>query len=744
MVTFNFKKIDSNARCQNYVEGYKAIDGEILAFYINHKLDMNSIKCNNTDELYSKLLSGNGIYFLFGEENNKLNIYVGRTTQGINRCIQHTNKVEVSDVNIYDKWEHVIYFTGAIQEWSVDNIYDLERMFIGFFKSDKHKWESLNIQKGNVGKSDIRELNTKIAAILSFISQERFGFNIENINKSNTVIDKYLEETAKSAIEIMEEAEKSAKQQFKEDILNKLSDQESKDLEYGRKCREYSEFKSEINGSSNYIMQGRIYDNDKDRKEQDVITLESTASTMFNEIPIKYLDGEHTFLEIASKSGNLVVPIIDALMSDDINLPINGPSKIVLEWNRTKVSRLKHIIKNLIFAQAVSYKAYLITCETIIKCIERHLSNLGVDAIREYNELPNVKYTPNYIAYAKVRGKNKARELEKIIRTGFGEDMKFDIVIGNPPYQDGTKSIYPEFIDLALNLNPKYITMIVKDNWLTSDTLKFTRNNLIEFGLRSIIDYPIIGEVFPGVQVCACIFSAEKGYVGNTQISVIKDNKLTSILHENLKNMPIIPIDKIEFSVINKILSKHEESFGKETYPQEAFRITSVMGSGRGKNAYTLDYSTIKTDEFNVAVLCQDGRQPYYNWIRENDIPSRHELLDSYKIVAGACYSKNNNVVTGINVLGPRTICNATFAPLYVNKDKVMAYGAYTYIKTKFFRYLIRIMCESGLTHHSEARFALVPMQDFSKAWTDEELYEKYGFTREEIDHIESIMKSYD
>ena len=37
MVTFIFKKIDSNARCQNYVEGYKAIDGEILAFYINHK-----------------------------------------------------------------------------------------------------------------------------------------------------------------------------------------------------------------------------------------------------------------------------------------------------------------------------------------------------------------------------------------------------------------------------------------------------------------------------------------------------------------------------------------------------------------------------------------------------------------------------------------------------------------------------------------------------------------------------------
>lgn len=163
---------------------------------------MQSINSNNVDSLYSKLLKRYGIYFLFKEIGNKLNIYVGRSTQGINGCIQHFNKEALSDVNIYDKWDQVIYFTGANQEWTVDNIYDLERMFIGFFKSDKSKWNSLNIQRGNVGNSDIRDLNTKIAAILSFISQERFGFNLGDINASNTIIDKYLEETAKSAIEI--------------------------------------------------------------------------------------------------------------------------------------------------------------------------------------------------------------------------------------------------------------------------------------------------------------------------------------------------------------------------------------------------------------------------------------------------------------------------------------------------------------------------------------------------------------
>ena len=193
-----------------------------------------------------------GVYFLFKEIGNKLNIYVGRSTQGINRYIQHFNKEALSDVNIHDKWDQVIYFTGANQEWTVDNIYiyDLERMFIGFFKSDKDKWNSLNIQRGNVGNSDIRDLNTKIAAILSFISQERFGFNLGDINASNTIIDKYLEETAKSAIEIMEEAEKSAKQKLEEDILNKLSGQALKDLEFGRKYREYLEFKNQVKGSS--------------------------------------------------------------------------------------------------------------------------------------------------------------------------------------------------------------------------------------------------------------------------------------------------------------------------------------------------------------------------------------------------------------------------------------------------------------------------------------------------------------
>lgn len=744
MVTFNYRRIESQAKCQNYIEGYKAIDSEILAFYVNRRNDISNVNNKNTDELYSRVLTGNGIYFLFKKISGKLNIYVGKSTQGIVRCGQHINKTITSDARMYDNWEHTIYITSAVDNWSWDTVLDLERLFIGFFRSDSSKWVCLNTQSGNKGTSDIRDLNTKIAAIVSFISQERYEFNIGSIKSSKTIIDRYLEETAKSALEIRIEAEKLAKQEFQDEILSKLSKQALIDLEQGRKNREYTEFKNKVNGSSNYIMYGRIYNSQKNKKDQDVITPEKCGCTSVDEVPDEAFDGENTFIDIASKSGNMLVPVIDKLMSDDENLPINQNEALQKAWNENKLSRLKHIIEDLIFAQATSYEAYLITCETLLKCIDKHLSSLGIDSIRDFNIIPNVKYHDQYMAYARGKDKDKELRLEEIIKVGFGDNMKFDVVIANPPYQDGTKSIYPEFIDLAVRLKPKHIVMITRNNWLTSDTMKNTRDALINYGLTHVQDYPIVGEMFPDVDVGVSIFSAQDGWKGTTQIEEIRRGKVVNSCNVNLKGMPAIFMNDIEYSILDKVMSKHEESFSKEVYPQEAFRITSVMGAGRGDRAYVLDYVNQRTEEYNVGVLRQDNGIQYYNWIKREDVPNRVDLIDKYKVVACARYNNNNNPITSITALGFGTVCSSTFCPLYANEDKVKAYGAYTYIRTKFFRYLVKLLCTSGITNHSEARFSLVPTQDFTKIWTDQELYSKYGLTQEEIDYIESEICALD
>lgn len=62
-----------------------------------------------------------------------------------------------------------------------------------------------------------------------------------------------------------------------------------------------------------------------------------------------------------------------------------------------------------------------------------------------------------------------------------------------------------------------------------------------------------------------------------------------------------------------------------------------------------------------------------------------------------------------------------------------------SYLKTKFVRFLMSQICISQ--HISRETFAFVPMQDFSKPWTDAELYKKYNLSQEEIDFIESMIR---
>jgi site-specific DNA-methyltransferase (adenine-specific) len=62
-----------------------------------------------------------------------------------------------------------------------------------------------------------------------------------------------------------------------------------------------------------------------------------------------------------------------------------------------------------------------------------------------------------------------------------------------------------------------------------------------------------------------------------------------------------------------------------------------------------------------------------------------------------------------------------------------------SYISTKFFRFMV--LQKKNAQHAMRGVYELVPIQDFSKPWTDEELYAKYGLTEEEIEFIESMIR---
>ena len=92
----------------------------------------------------------------------------------------------------------------------------------------------------------------------------------------------------------------------------------------------------------------------------------------------------------------------------------------------------------------------------------------------------------------------------------------------------------------------------------------------------------------------------------------------------------------------------------------------------------------------------------------------------------------------------PNSVCSQTYLvigydPEKHNFTKQECENIITYIKTRFFRYLVSI--KKKTQNGPRGVYQFVPMQDFSKPWTDEELYKKYNLTQEEIDFIESMIK---
>lgn len=90
-------------------------------------------------------------------------------------------------------------------------------------------------------------------------------------------------------------------------------------------------------------------------------------------------------------------------------------------------------------------------------------------------------------------------------------------------------------------------------------------------------------------------------------------------------------------------------------------------------------------------------------------------------------------------IIPPRTVCTETYIVISAFDTENEAKNLVTYLKSKFVRFLVAQ--RTSTQHISKASFSLVPMQDFSKPWTDAELYEKYGLSDEEIAFIEATIK---
>ena len=318
----------------------------------------------------------------------------------------------------------------------------------------------------------------------------------------------------------------------------------------------------------------------------------------------------------------------------------------------------------------------------------------------------------------------------------FFNNMKFDVIIGNPPYQmsDGggmqTESssgsaipLYHLFVNQSKKLNAKYISMIIPARWYSGGRgLDAFRDEMLNDGcLSHIVDYADSRDCFPGVDIAGgvCYFlrnlnnekecTIENHYKSNVKTSIRKLNEYSVFIRFSQA-----------IDIIKKVLALKEQTMEEWVYSSKPFGFRSF------------EFGNDKRKSGDVEMLGSKG----FSYVSKKDVRSNLELIEKWKVVMSKASAEHagqtdndgrKKVVSKVEVLKPNQICTETYLLLGTFDEENEANNLAGYVKTSFFRFLLSTIL---LTQNiAKDKFQFVPLQDFSHPWTDEMLYKKYGLT---------------
>lgn len=357
-------------------------------------------------------------------------------------------------------------------------------------------------------------------------------------------------------------------------------------------------------------------------------------------------------------------------------------------------------------------------------------------------------------AYAFIHTDNiKARVAEL-----FGKKMQFDVIIGNPPYQldDGgfgasAVPIYNKFVEQAKALEPRFLIMVIPSRWFFGGRGldEFRKSMLSDRRTRRLVDYPDSRDVFQGVDVAGgiCYFLWDRDNPGECSVIAYEQGNEpdevvrplmelgTEVFIRSNKALPILKkIMNVENGdVSGRLELPTDKRFDAQVSAQKPFGLRTFF---RGTESRSADN--------DILVLQSRGRA----WTSRKDITSGEDLIDKWKVFTSKSSSEHagqvdkngqRRVLSLSGVIPPGSVVTETYILLGVFDTEDEARNCFSYVVTKLFRYLIAV--RSSAQDLARSAYAFVPKQDFSKAWTDSELYNKYGLTDGEVAYIGGLIR---
>ncbi len=454
-----------------------------------------------------------------------------------------------------------------------------------------------------------------------------------------------------------------------------------------------------------------------------------------------FTNKDTTFLDPVSKSGVFLREIGKRLMA---GLEAEIPDQ---------QERINHIFTNQLYGIAITELTALLSRRSVY-CSKTANGKYSICETFE-DDAGNIKF--NDTNHTWKNGKcifcnaseevyNRDEQLEthayQFIHTDKPEkifNMKFDVIIGNPPYQlsDGghgrsAKPLYHKFVEQAKKLNPRYLTMIIPSRWYSGGKglNEFRKNMLNDSSISKLIDFKSSKDCFDnGVDIPGgiCYFLWESGYNGLCEITNINHGNTFSSKRK-LNQFDTLVRDGKAIPIINKAIKQPSKKMNNIVLSRKPFGIPT---------------NRLPSKDGELKLFYNKGIGNF----KEKNVTKGVDLINKWKVITSKVVFEHAGqpdktgkmrVLSKLEVLPPKTICTESYLVVASFDDKKLANNLVTYLKTKLVRFLIsQLICSQDLT---KDRFSFVPYLDMKSPWDDDKVNKYFDLSIEEIDFLESMI----
>ncbi|MCO6432228.1 MAG: Eco57I restriction-modification methylase domain-containing protein [Deltaproteobacteria bacterium] len=359
-------------------------------------------------------------------------------------------------------------------------------------------------------------------------------------------------------------------------------------------------------------------------------------------------------------------------------------------------------------------------------------------------------------AYAFIHTDN----IEKRIKEIFGGDMQFDVIIGNPPYQlndgaggGGTSAmpIYQLFVEQAKKLEPRYLSMIIPSRWFAGGKGldEFRESMLGDNRLRSIVDYLTASDVFPGVGLKGgvCYFLWERDNPGECRVTTnFKDWPVSVASRPLLEHGADVFIRFNEaVPILKKVANTEHRTANYFLIPPEHKRFERLVSVRKPFGLASTFRGKVSKGRGDLEIFQKGGNA----YVARKNVPSGADLIDRWKVFVGFAAPGTGNkdtyphkVISTPFIGKPGSVCSETYLCIGPFDSEAEANSVLSYLSCRLTRFLIQLHKASQNT--TRKVYTFVPIQDWTRQWTDADLYAKYGLTAKEIAFIEKIVRPMD